>query len=106
MIPQVYLHYDPRTRIQRGDKQVLARQRMDLLLLLNHGVRVVIESMGDTTMPMTTVHRPPSTRQWQRKTGVCAWLDMKSIDSAEPSLSIPTLMAIASPLVRRLEAWP
>jgi len=46
LIPQVYLHYDPYTKRQRGDDQVLPRQRMDLLLLLEQGVRVVIEVDG------------------------------------------------------------
>lgn len=46
LIPQVYLHYDPYTRRQRGDEQFLARQRMDFLLMLEHGVRIVIEVDG------------------------------------------------------------
>ena len=46
LVPQVYLHYDPRTASQRGANQVLVRQRMDLLMLLDHGVRVVVEVDG------------------------------------------------------------
>ncbi|CAB3769712.1 hypothetical protein GQ57_27165 [Burkholderia sp. MSh2] len=46
LIPQVYLHFDPRTAIQRDSNPVLARQRMDLLLLLDHGTRIVIEVDG------------------------------------------------------------
>jgi hypothetical protein len=46
LIPQVYLHYDPKTAAQRGSAPVLGRQRMDLLLLLNHGERVVLEVDG------------------------------------------------------------
>lgn len=46
LVPQVYLHYDPYTRRQRGDEQFLARQRMDFLMLLEQGVRVVIEIDG------------------------------------------------------------
>jgi hypothetical protein len=46
LIPQVYLHYDPRTAAQRGTNRVLPRQRMDFLLLLGHGVRVVVEVDG------------------------------------------------------------
>ena len=46
LIPQVYLHYDPRTASERGAGRVLARQRMDFLLLLGHGVRVVVEVDG------------------------------------------------------------
>ncbi|RRJ28811.1 hypothetical protein EIL82_18800 [Pandoraea apista] len=46
LIPQVYLHYDPYTRRQRGDEQFLARQRMDFLLMLEQGVRIVIEVDG------------------------------------------------------------
>lgn len=46
LIPQVYLHYDPYTKRERGQEQVLARQRMDFLLLLQDGVRVVLEVDG------------------------------------------------------------
>lgn len=46
LIPQVYLHYDPMTKAQRGEEKVLERQRMDFLLLLDSHVRVVIEVDG------------------------------------------------------------
>lgn len=46
LIPQVYLHYDPRTAVQRGAERILQRQRMDFLLLLGHGARVVVEVDG------------------------------------------------------------
>ncbi|HEY6874214.1 MAG TPA: hypothetical protein VI298_15930 [Geobacteraceae bacterium] len=46
LIPQVYLHYDPRTMKERGNDPVLLRQRMDLLLLLDRNVRIVIEVDG------------------------------------------------------------
>lgn len=46
LLPQVYLHYDPLTAKQRGRSPVLVRQRMDFLLLLPSGVRVVLEIDG------------------------------------------------------------
>ena len=46
LVPQVYLHFDPKTARQRGPDPVLVRQRMDLLLLLDHGTRIVIEVDG------------------------------------------------------------
>lgn len=46
LIPQVYLHYDPLTLRQRRNERVLPRQRMGLLLLLEHNVRVVVEVDG------------------------------------------------------------
>jgi hypothetical protein len=46
LLPQVYLHYDPRTRRERGGNATLMRQRMDYLLLLPHTVRVVLEVDG------------------------------------------------------------
>jgi very-short-patch-repair endonuclease len=48
LIPQVYLHYDPYTMRELGGRsgQVLARQRMDFLLLLPDRSRVVIEIDG------------------------------------------------------------
>jgi hypothetical protein len=47
LIPQVYLHYDPYTKQQLGPEgSVLARQRMDFLLLLPGRTRVVLEVDG------------------------------------------------------------
>jgi AbiJ-like protein len=46
LLPQVYLHYDPYTQRERGQEQVLVRQRMDFLLLLQDRVRIVIEVDG------------------------------------------------------------
>ncbi len=45
LIPEVWLHYDPKTVRQRG-KEALLRQRMDYLMLLPAGVRVVLEVDG------------------------------------------------------------
>ena len=49
LVPQVYLHYDPMTvreLRERGDAPRFDVQRMDFLLLLPHGVRVIIEIDG------------------------------------------------------------
>jgi len=47
LLPQVYLHYDPYTRIHHSPGlPPLARQRMDFLLLLPNRVRIVIECDG------------------------------------------------------------
>jgi very-short-patch-repair endonuclease len=48
LLPQVYLHYDPysKARYPHRDSAPLQRQRMDFLLLLPHGARVVIECDG------------------------------------------------------------
>ncbi len=46
LLPQVYLHYDPYTQRQRGDEKILMRQRMDFLLMLENGSRIVIEVDG------------------------------------------------------------
>ncbi len=49
LIPQVYLHYDPKTISElkaRGDSKRFAVQRMDFLMLLPDRVRVVIEIDG------------------------------------------------------------
>ncbi|MBO3752155.1 hypothetical protein J5X84_39355 [Streptosporangiaceae bacterium NEAU-GS5] len=47
LLPQVYLHYDPRTRKERlGKEGALLRERMDFLMLLPHGVRIVLEVDG------------------------------------------------------------
>ncbi|MEV7217653.1 hypothetical protein AB0O31_31745 [Kitasatospora cineracea] len=47
LLPQVYVHMDPKTRKERGGKDsALGRERMDFLLLLPHGVRIVVEVDG------------------------------------------------------------
>ena len=45
LLPEVWLHYDPKTVTQRG-RLALLRQRMDFLLLISPGTRVVIEVDG------------------------------------------------------------
>jgi very-short-patch-repair endonuclease len=45
LLPQVYLHYDPRSKNERGFP-VLNRQRMDFLMLLRNSSRIVIEIDG------------------------------------------------------------
>jgi len=45
LLPEVWLHWDPRTVRERG-ADALLRFRMDFLLLLPHGVRVVLEVDG------------------------------------------------------------
>lgn len=48
LLPQVYLHYDPYTRRERGaDGSTIKRERMDFLLLLPGRIRVVLEVDGD-----------------------------------------------------------
>ncbi|MCB0035706.1 MAG: hypothetical protein KDE51_16860 [Anaerolineales bacterium] len=49
LIPQVYVHYDPMTvsmLVDRGDKKRFEKQRMDFLLLLPQGARVILEIDG------------------------------------------------------------
>lgn len=49
LIPQVYLHYDPRSKWQRqrnGDSVVYTHQRMDFLMLLPGGVQIIFEVDG------------------------------------------------------------
>ncbi|HVY31271.1 MAG TPA: hypothetical protein VHB79_32165 [Polyangiaceae bacterium] len=46
LVPQVYLHFDPLTARDLYGEKRLARQRMDFLLFLPHGRRVVIEVDG------------------------------------------------------------
>jgi hypothetical protein len=45
LLPEVWLHWDPKTVQQRG-REALLRSRMDFLLLLPHGQRVVLEVDG------------------------------------------------------------
>lgn len=45
LLPEVWLHWDPKTVKERG-RDALLRFRMDFLLLLPHGTRVVLEVDG------------------------------------------------------------
>lgn len=46
LLPQVWLHYDPKSARQRGGEPVMVTQRMDFLLLLAGRRRVVLEVDG------------------------------------------------------------
>jgi very-short-patch-repair endonuclease len=46
LIPQVYLHYDPKTFKELKGLKRLQHQRMDFLLLLSNNIRIVIEIDG------------------------------------------------------------
>ncbi|MDI9407491.1 MAG: hypothetical protein QM522_12375 [Chitinophagaceae bacterium] len=46
LIPQVYLHFDPKSLKELGGRQRLPRQRMDFLMLLPNNQRIVIEIDG------------------------------------------------------------
>jgi very-short-patch-repair endonuclease len=59
LLPEVWLHWDPRTVRSRGP-QALLRFRMDFLMLLPHGQRVVIEVDG--SQHFATDGRPDGTK--------------------------------------------
>ncbi len=46
LVPQVYLHYDPKTASQLPKGKRLVRQRMDFLLLFSNHERIVLEVDG------------------------------------------------------------
>jgi len=58
LIPQVYLHYDPYTIRQLAGERRLIRQRMDFLLLLSNGSRVVIEVDGIQHYSQNNIAKP------------------------------------------------
>ena len=58
LIPQVYLHYDPKTISQLTNGQRLVRQRMDFLLLFSNHDRVVLEVDGQQHYSANNVSRP------------------------------------------------
>ena len=72
LLPEVYLHFDPKTLSERGGFEVLKNQRMDFLLLLPNSVRVVIEvdgkqhyATGDNADPKLYSNLMYSTRELQ-----------------------------------------
>jgi hypothetical protein len=58
LIPQVYLHYDPKTIKELASGQRLARQRMDFLLLFSHHNRIVIEVDGQQHYSTGRIAKP------------------------------------------------
>lgn len=58
LIPQVHCHYDPKSANMRNG-QGYVHQRMDFLLLLPHGVRVIIEIDGKQHYAEQDVASPP-----------------------------------------------
>lgn len=74
LIPQVYLHYDPHAKSWRGSGVVYTHQRMDFLMLIPNGVRIVIEidgkqhySEGDKSSPKLYAEMAVDTRELQLK---------------------------------------
>ena len=59
LVPQVYLHLDPYTVRERQGQSLLLRQRMDFLLLLPQGQRVVIEVDGKQHYAIGDKASPP-----------------------------------------------
>lgn len=93
LIPQVYLHYDPRTAAQRAPNRLLPRQRMDFLLLLGNGVRVVLEvdgkhhfANGDLASPSRYAEMASEDRRLRLqgyevyRFGAAEFSDMKRVD--------------------------
>ncbi|MFB6480491.1 hypothetical protein ACFCXF_27710 [Streptomyces virginiae] len=65
LLPQVYLHFNPLTERQRkalNKPRWLGRERMDFLLLLPGGVRIVIEVDGKHHYAR---EKPPGSGQWE-----------------------------------------
>lgn len=74
MIPQVFLHYDPYSKNQRGNNIIFSHQRMDFLMLLQGGIRIVIEldgkrhySDGEKASPELYAEMVKDTRDLQMK---------------------------------------
>ena len=70
LLPEVWLHWDPKTARERG-RDALLRFRMDFLLLLPHGQRVVLEVDGSHhfTSPDGTAGRRQVRRRRARRPG-------------------------------------
>jgi very-short-patch-repair endonuclease len=58
LVPQVYLHYDPKTISQLSGGQRLVRQRMDFLLLFSNHDRVVLEVDGQQHYSVNNIAKP------------------------------------------------
>ncbi|MFI5867463.1 hypothetical protein [Streptomyces sp. NPDC051546] len=61
LLPEVWLHWDPRTVRERGPHALL-RSRMDFLLLLPHGQRIVLEVDGSQHYTRDRGRRPDTAK--------------------------------------------
>ncbi len=61
LLPEVWLHWDPRTVRERG-REALLNFRMDFLLLLPHGERVVLEVDGSQHYTRERGQRPDTVK--------------------------------------------
>jgi hypothetical protein len=61
LLPEVWLHWDPKTIRERG-RDALLGHRMDFLLLMSHGQRVVLEVDGSHHYATPDGKRPDATR--------------------------------------------
>ncbi|MGW7433949.1 AbiJ-related protein [Streptomyces sp. NPDC054861] len=61
LLPEVWLHWDPRTVRERGP-QALLRSRMDFLLLLPYGQRIVLEVDGSQHYTRDEGRRPDTAK--------------------------------------------
>jgi hypothetical protein len=61
LLPEVWLHWDPKTVRERG-RDALLGHRMDFLLLMPHGQRVVLEVDGSHHYATLDGKRPDATR--------------------------------------------
>lgn len=61
LLPEVWLHWDPKTVRERGPEALL-RSRMDFLLLLPHGQRIVLEVDGSQHYTRDAGRRPDSSK--------------------------------------------
>jgi very-short-patch-repair endonuclease len=59
LIPQVYLHYDPKTLRELKGQRRIPRERMDFLLLLSDRERIVIEVDGKHHYAIDDTANPP-----------------------------------------------
>ena len=86
LLPEVWLHWDPKTARERGSEALL-RFRMDFLLLLPHGQRVVLEVDGSHhyASPDGNGRTPPGTPTACAATGTSSSPGTRYSASAPPS---------------------
>ncbi|MFI6607973.1 DUF559 domain-containing protein [Streptomyces sp. NPDC050507] len=68
LLPEVWLHWDHQTVRERGT-QALLRSRMDFLLMLPHGQRIVLEVDGSQHYTRDRGQRPDSAKYAETMAG-------------------------------------
>ncbi len=105
LLPEVWLHWDPKTVRDRGPEALL-RFRMDFLLLLPHGQRVVLEVDGSQHFTDRTKYANDMRADRELKLGGCEVFRFGTEELEQELRAIRVLEEFFTALFRRFDVTP